>query len=599
MRLSDYVMQFLVDKGIRDIFLVSGGGIMYLVDSAGNTPGLNYYCNYHEQACAICAEAYTRVTGHIGTCLVTTGPGGTNALSGVAGAWVDSIAMLVISGQVRRNLIADYSKIRQMGPQEGNLVEIVKPVTKYAVTLRDPKKIRYELEKALYIAISGRPGPVWLDIPLDVQGGEIDETQLESFVPGNNDGSIRHNELINYVEQFIKLIADAKRPLFIFGNGIHISHSEGLMGRLIERIRFPIVLPNTAKDLIPEAHPNNMGVFGPAGQRRANFTLQNADCLIGLGVGFNVNKTGFNVDAFGSRSYKILVDIDEGQLFHQALKADFKVKADIHEFLTELLSRIESENIKFSTSTKWRDACHAWKDRYPLILAEYYQDSDHVNSYVFMDKLSDLLSPDDILVTGNGLDEASYWQVFKVKKGQRTLINGNWGSMGWDLPAAVGANIGSGRRTICVAGDGSVQWNIHELLMLKHYNLPIKLFVFNNHGYTNIRTTQSNFFGRFVAADEGSGVSNPDFVHLAAAYGLPYFYIHNNAELEKGIKQVLEINGPAFCEVNIATSQGITPKSSAFRRDDGTLSSSTLEDMSPFLPKEEIYENMHMFDREE
>jgi acetolactate synthase-1/2/3 large subunit len=595
MRLSDYVMQYLVEKDICDIFLVSGGGIMYLVDSAGNTPGLRYYCNYHEQACAICAELYTRVTGRIGVCLVTTGPGGTNALSGVAGAWVDSIAMLVISGQVRRDLIANYSKIRQIGPQEGNLIDMARPVTKYAVTVRDPNKIKYELEKALYLAVSDRPGPVWVEIPLDVQGSEIDESQLESFVPPQNDTRSSRAQLIKNVQHFIELINVAKRPLFLFGNGIHISHSEGLIGLLMERIPFPIVLPNTAKDLVPEDHPNYLGIFGAAGQRRANFALQNADCLIGLALGLNVTKTGFNIKGFGSKATKILVDIDEGQLFHQVLKPDYGILSDIHDFLIELLAQIETNNIRFSPSPKWIEACHTWKVRYPLLLDEYFQDTEHVNSYVFMDKLSDLLLNDDILVTGNGLDEASYWQAFKVKKGQRTLLNGNWGSMGWDLPAAVGACVGSGRRTICVTGDGSLQWNIQELLTVHHYNLPVKLFVFNNQGYTNIRTTQANFFGRYVGADKGSGVSNPEFAHIAAAYGLTYSSIRNHNALGKGIRRALSIDGPTLCEVNIAVGQGIIPKASAFKREDGTIESRPLEDMYPYLPREEIWENMHMF----
>lgn len=596
MKLSDFVVQFLVEKDIRAIFLVSGGGIMHLVDSVGKTSKMQYYCNYHEQACAYSAEVFSRVTGKIGACLVTTGPGGTNALSGVASAWVDSIPVLVLSGQVRRDLIADYTQIRQMGPQEGNVVEMARPVTKYAVTLLDPQKVRFELEKALYLARNGRPGPVWLDFPLDIQGAEVDETKLDAFVPqeAGTDPSLLKEQVSN----FIHIVREARRPLFLLGNGIHIARAELLLGELLERMPFPVVLPNCAKDLVPESYPRNMGVFGTAGQRRANFTVQNADCVIFLASGINVTKAGFNYKGFAPKAKKVMVDIDEGQLFHQAIHPDFGVQADIHDFLTELLSQLDSNKVQFSPSLKWLEACAMWKERYPIILDEFYQDKEHVNSYVFVDKLSDSLDATDVVVAGNGIDEVSYWQAFKVKPGQRTMISGNWGPMGWDLPAAVGACIGTGRRTICLSGDGSFQWNLQELLTIKHYQLPVKIFIFNNRGYTNIRLTQANFFGRFVGADEDSGVSNPDFAHLAAAFGFSYSAIHNNDEITPGIQRVLASAGPALCELNIAIEQGITPKASAFRREDGTLESRPLEDMAPFLPRQEVWDNMHLFDDE-
>jgi len=595
-KLSDYVMDFLVKNGISDIFMVSGGGIMHLVDSVGKNGRMHYYCNYHEQACAHSAEVYSRVTGKIGVCLVTTGPGGTNALSGVASAWVDSIPILVLSGQVRSDLIADYTKIRQKGPQEGNVVEMARPVTKYAVTLLDPKKIRYELEKALYLATNGRPGPVWLDFPLDIQGVEIDEAVLEPFIPPATKDSA--GILEEQTRKFIQVACESRRPLFLLGNGIHIAHAEKLVEELLEQMPFPVVLPNCAKDLVPENHPRFMGVFGTAGQRRANFTVQNADCVFFLASGINITKAGFNYKGFAPKAKKILVDIDEGQLFSQVIQPDYAIQADVRAFLAELLRQINTEGIKFLPSPEWFMACARWKERYPIILDEFYEDKDHVNSYVFIDKLSDLLSAEDVVVAGNGIDEVSYWQAFKVKKHQRTMISGNWGPMGWDLPAAVGACIGSGHRTICLSGDGSSQWNIQELLTIKHYHLPIKIFIFNNKGYTNIRLTQANFFGRFVGADESSGVSNPDFAHLAAAYDLAYSQIRTNAKIEDGIRTVLQAEGPALCELNIAVEQGISPKASAFRREDGTLESRPLEDMAPFLPREEVWQNMHLFDKE-
>jgi len=596
-KVSDYIIQFLVEKGICDIFLVSGGGIMHLVDSVGANPDMNYYCNYHEQACAHSAEVYSRVTGNIGACLVTTGPGGVNALSGVASAWVDSIPVLVISGQVRRDLIADYSKIRQRGPQEGNVLEMARPVTKYAITLLDPQKVRFELEKLLYLATNGRPGPVWLDVPLDIQGAEIEETTLESFPAPTNKANPGYLE--EQTKKFLEIAHESQRPLFLVGNGIHIAHAENLLRELLKKMPFPVVLPNCAKDLVPEDHPRYMGVFGTAGQRRANFVVQNADCVFFLASGINVTKAGFNFKGFAPKAKKVLVDIDEGQLYHQVIQPDFGVQADIHDFLTELLRQINNDNLKFAPSPKWMETCDRWKKNYPIILDEFYHDKEHVNSYVFVDKLSDLLTSKDIVVAGNGIDEVSYWQAFKVKPGQRTMISGNWGPMGWDLPAAVGACIGGGHsRTICLSGDGSVQWNVQELLTIKHYHLPVKIFIFNNKGYTNIRLTQANFFGRFVGADESSGISNPDFAHLAAAYGLSYSQISNNTEVEDGIRRVLQTEGPTLCELNIAIDQGITPKASSFRREDGTIESRPLEDMAPFLPREEIWDNMHLFDAE-
>jgi acetolactate synthase I/II/III large subunit len=596
MKLSDYVVKFLVEKDIQTIFLVSGGGVMHLLDSVGKNSDIHYYCNYHEQACAHSAEAFSRVTGKVGACLVTTGPGGVNTLSGVASAWVDSIPILVLSGQVRQDLIADYTKIRQKGPQEGNVVEMARPVTKYAITLVNPHKVRYELEKAIYLATNGRPGPVWLDFPLDVQESEIDEAMLEVFTPPVKEKSSVYLE--EQARQFLKIAGEARRPIFLPGNGIHIAGAEDLLGELLKEVPFPVVLPNCAKDLVPELHPRYMGVFGTAGQRRANFSVQNSDCVFFLASGINVTKAGFNYNNFAPKAKKIMVDIDEGQLHHQVIKPDFAIQADIKDFLTEVLRQIRIDGIRFSPSPEWLAVCARWKERYPIILDEFYQDKEHVNSYIFVDKLSDLLSPQDVVLAGNGIDEVSYWQAFKVKPAQRTMISGNWGPMGWDLPAAVGACIGSKRQTICLSGDGSLQWNVQELLTIKHYRLPIKIFIFNNQGYTNIRITQANFFGRFVGADESSGVSNPDFAHLAAAYGLTYSQIRTNAEVENGIRTVLQTEGPTLCELNIAVEQGITPKASAFRREDGTLESRPLEDMAPFLPRKEVWENMHFFDEE-
>lgn len=593
-KLSDYVIQFFVERGIQDCFLISGGGIMHLLDSVGRNGGMRYFCNYHEQACAIGAEGYARVTTRPGLCLGTTGPGAINALSGMTAAWVDSVPLILLAGQVRTDIIADYDKVRQVGPQEGNLVAMAKPVTKYAITVKDPLRVRYELECAYYYATTGRPGPVVLEFPLDVQAALIDETKLEPF-PLPSAGPSR--ELAGDVAGVIEAIRQARRPLFVAGNGIHYSNSRNLLYEVLSRTQIPVVLPLTAKDLVHEDHPFQLGVFGPSGQRRANFAVQNCDCFIGLAAGLNLQKTGFNLSGFAPNARKIFIDVDEGQLKHQSIRPDLAVQADIHGFLTEFLR--QSDALDLRPPENWLDACRRWKNRYPVMTSDYYQDRHHVNTYVLMDVLSDLVAPEDLVVTGNGTEVASFYQAFKVQRGQRAF-NLGWGACGWDLPTAIGACVGSGgRRTICATGDGSIQWNIQELLTIRNYQLPIKVFIVNNGGYTCIRYTQKNFFeGRFVGSDPRTGVANPDFEHLACAYGIPFAAIRTNAELRDGIDAVLRTEGPVICELHVAVDQGISPRVSSYRREDGMLESRPIEDMAPFLSREEVFENMHLFDEE-
>ncbi len=593
MRVSDYVVEFLVEKEILDVFLVSGGGIMYLTDAVGLNPRIRYHCNYHEQACVVAAEGYARVRNGVGACLVTTGPGAANAISALPAAFVDSIPLLVIAGNVKRELIADFDKLRQLGPQEANTVAMARPVTKYARSVRDPQTIRYEMEYAFAEATSGRPGPVFLEIPVDVQGALIDPWKLTGYTPPEKSGG----KLAAQVEQVLALVRGAKRPILVCGNGVHRAEAQELLRYLLDRLRIPIALPLTAKDIIEEDHPLNIGVFGTAGQRRANFAVQNSDCLLAIGAGLNVQKIGFDAKSFAPKAYKIVVDIDEAQLKHQILRPDLALQADAGDFLREMF--VQLETVHHSASSQWLNACANWKARYPLIVREYFDDSDHVNSYVFFDCLSDALGPDDVVVTGDALDVASLFQAFRVKRGQRTITSG-WGAMGWCLPLAVGACVGrGGQRVICVTGDGSFQFNSQELLTISQYRLPIKIFIFNNRGYSNIRGTQDSFFERrYVGADKGSGVGNPDYCKLASAFGLGYSHIKANPDLEREIRLFLEQPGPALCEVNISAEQRISPKASAYRRPDGTFESRPLEDMAPFLPEEEVWENMHLFDDE-
>src|ERR1700722_265725 len=534
MLLADYVIQFLADKGIKDTFLVSGGGIMYLMDSLARNPAVRYYCNYHEQACTIAAEAYARVTNGVGVCIVTTGPGGANAVSALPAAWVDSVPLMVICGQVKQELIADYSKIRQIGPQEGNVVAMAAPVTKYAKSVRDPQTIRYELEYAYAQAVSGRPGPVLLELPLDVQGAQIDPATLKGYsapLPSNADAT----RLASDVAQVLAEIRRAKRPILICGNGIHCAGAEELLRTTLRKLRIPVVLPITAKDVLEEDHPMHMGVFGTAGQRRANFALQSSDLLVAIGAGLNCQKIGFNIEGFAPKARKIIVDIDEAQLQYQVVRPDLPVHADASLFLNALLEQLNEAC--YCAPANWLEACQRWKQRYPPVTEDYFAEPGFVNTYVFYDCLSDILDSNALMVTGNALDTTSYFQAFRTKKGQRT-INSGWGAMGWCLPMAIGACIGSGkRRTLCCTGDGSFQFNVQELLTIAHYRLPIQISVLNNQGYSNIRGTQNNFFeGRFVGADEASGVGNPHFDRLAAAYDLRYSRIENHSGLDAGIR---------------------------------------------------------------
>lgn len=593
-KLADYVINFLVKKRIKDIFLVSGGGIMYLTDSVCKNKNIRYVANHHEQASATAAESYARVKNHFGACLVTTGPGGTNAITGVAGAWVDSIPIFVISGQVKRELISDYKILRQKGPQEINIIDMVKPITKYAITVANPDNIRYELEKSYNIMQEDRPGPIWLNIPLDVQGAMIDEKKLNGYQPPDKstDRTLHRKQVSNA----IKLLKSSKRPVLILGNGVRLSRGEKLSDIFINKIKIPVLLPLNGLDLVADDNPYLMGKFGPFGQRRGNFTLQNSDLILSIGASLNVAAIGFDISGFAPNAKKIMVNIDKGELIKDTLRIDFGIEMDAKEFMEEFLE--QTERIKFSTPSKWHTICQYWKEKYPNLSSDYTSDKNYVNSYIFFDRLSDLTTSRDIITTGIGLEVYGLYQVYKIKKGQRAFVNKNFGQMGWCLPAAIGANVGNGRkRTICVTGDGSILMNIQELETIKYYRLPIKIFVFNNRGYESIRFTQNNLFeGRFIGSDESSGVSNPDFKHLAAAHNLGYEYIKNDSQLRAKIKKVLKQDGPVLCEVNISYSQRRMPRVITVKKRDGTLISKPLEDMWPFLPEKEIYDNMHLSD---
>jgi len=588
---ADYIIDFLVKKGVKDVFMVAGGGIMYLIDSVGRNKKINYIANHHEQASATAAESYSRVTNNIGVCLVTTGPGGTNAITGVAGAWVDSIPMLVISGQVKRELIADYKNVRQVGPQEINIVGMVKGITKYAKTIMDPNTIRYELEKAFYEAKNGRPGPAWLDIPLDVQGSMVDEKKLVGFTAPKVE---KDKTLNKKIDKVISLLKKSKRPVIIAGNGIRLSGAVNKFREMVNKLNIPVLLTMNGMDLVPEQNRLLVGKFGPVGQRRGNFVLQNADLIIAMGASLNVSSTGFSYSDFGRNAKKILVNIDGNELKVKKFKVEMPLKCDVKDFIDGILEKIN--DIETDKREKWLCVCDLWKEKYRNIIPDFFKDEAYVNSYVFFDRLSQFLDRDTCVVTGIALDACGLYQSFSVKDGQRAFVNKNFGQMGWDLPAVIGACLANGKKkTILVAGDGSIQLNIQELQTIHCYNLPIKIFIFNNHGYESIRATQDNLFcGRRVGACEKSGVTNPNFKLLAKAHGFNFVYIKTNNELDKKIKSVLNTESLVICEINIAFDQKRVPKASTYRLANGTLVSKPLEDMAPFLPEKEVWENMHL-----
>lgn len=586
MKVSDYIIKFLEDSPVDHVFTLSGGGIMYLLDSLGRSKKINYVCNYHEQACAISADAYSRLKG-MGVALVTFGPGAVNALSGAVGAWYDSVPMVVISGQVRSDLIADYSKVRQLGPQEGDVISMAGPVTKYAVQLRELDSIKYELQKAFHMAASGRPGPVWIEVPLDIQNADIDVSRQKTFV-----GECDIVEISNKRNKFIDVIKESlglsRRPVILAGNGIRFSRMQKKLEALSTSLSVPVLVPCTARSVIGDYHDNFFGVFGTAGQRHSNIILQNADLIISLGVGLSVAKTGFAVDKLSPNAKKLFVDIDEGQLTQHPFKPDMFLVDDLKEFLPEAIISLKDWD---DPHREWLELAKYWKSKYPVFRNSAHS-QDCVNVYYFINTLSSFLRESDTIIGGNGLDCVSVYQGLVTKKGQEVIINGNWGSMGWDLPQSVGAHYATGNRVVCIAGDGSVQLNCQELLTIGSRQLPIKIFIYNNGGYGSIKATQKAFFeGRFVGSGADSGVCNPDFKMLAQAYGVNYAYLGRDSDVESMVAEILADDSPCIVEIRVSSEQWIEPKATAFKTADGKIESKPLDDMAPFLSPEEVESN--------
>ena len=547
-KLSDYVIRFIADQGVKHLFLVPGGGAMYLNDSLGRCESITYVSNLHEQASAIAAEAYARVTNNLGVCMVTTGPGGTNAITGVAGAWLDSTPVLIVSGQVKRADMKGISDVRQLGSQEIDIVSIVRTITKYAVTVTDPQSIRYHMEKAVFLARAGRRGPVWIDIPLDVQAAVIDEDSLNPYIPDEPAQPAQSEDLARKVRLALELFNQAERPVILAGNGIRMAGAEGKFLDVVDLLGVPVLTTWLGLDLIPDSHPLLAGRPGSIAPRGANFTLQNSDWLLCLGSRLDMALTGYAHDRFASAAHKVFVDIDPAEIAKFQAPIDVPIVADAGEFLRELLRQAD---LIHAGRPAWVQRTQEWKRRYPVVTAEH-RTGAQISAYHFSEVLSEELAEGELVVPGSsGFAIEIFLLVLGVKTGQRVFHNRGTGAMGYGLPAALGACVAAGgKRTVSVDGDGGFQFNIQELATVAALGLPVKYFVLNNGGYASIRSSQDRYFpGNRMACDASSGVVLPDLVAQARAYGISTVRIDRPADLRSGIRRVLASDGPALCEV--------------------------------------------------
>lgn len=588
-RVADYIFKYLADYGIEHVFLVVGGGAMHLNDALKKEKRIKYICTHHEQGAAIAAEGYARTKGKLAVASVTSGPGGTNALTGVIGQWLDSIPVLYLSGQVKfETTIASVPEnhLRQLGNQEINIIDIVKPVTKYAKMITDPESIKAELDKAILIATTGRPGPVWLDIPLNVQGALIDEQNLNSQAINNVLPLLKDEDIFTIVQELQK----AKRPLIVAGHGIRISKAQKKFSELVDLLNIPVVTTYNGFDLISSKSDNFIGRIGTEGSRAGNFSLQNADLVIFLGTRNNIRQVSFNWASFARHAKKIIVDIDETELHKKTVKGDLLVHSDVKVFLAKLLEKIPAG---FKVDKTWLEWCLARKQKYPVVLDEYKIPNERsVHPYHFIEELTYALDDNAVMVAGNGTACVVLFQAGIVKSGQRIFWNSGCAAMGYDLPASIGAAVAANRDVVCIAGDGSIQMNLQELQTVRHYNLPVKIFILNNQGYHSIKETQANFFkGDFIGINKESGVSFPDNSKLADLYGLKYYKIDSTAKMREVINSVLSCKEGVICEV-VLSDYIFAPKLSSEKKPDGRMVSKPLEDLSPLLDRDEFKTNM-------
>ncbi len=591
-KLSDYVIRSLADWGVRHIFMVAGGGAMHLNDSIGTEKRITYVCNHHEQAAAMAAEGYARIASVPGVVNVTTGPGGINALNCVFGAWTDSIPMLVLSGQVKRETCMATARVRglrQLGDQEADIIAMVKGITKYAVLVDDPDSIRYHLERAWHLARRGRPGPCWLDIPVDVQSAKVEPLRLRSYDVAED--TLPHDEALReHCRRTVSRLSESKRPVIIAGTGVRLAGALTQLDQFIRKLRIPVTTAWT-HDLIASEDELFCGRPGTIGDRAGNFTVQNADLVLVLGSRLNIRQVSYNWKSFAPNAFKIQVDVDAAELEKTLVKPDLGIVCDLRIFLEELLAELDARSYE-PHHERWVAWCRERVSRYPVVQDRQRQPGPPFNPYHFIEQLSAMLADDDAVVCGNATACIVPFQVMKIRKGQRLFSNSGSASMGYDLPAAIGAAMArGGKRVICLAGDGSLQLNIQELQTVVHHRLPVKIFVLNNGGYLSIRSTQKNFFGRLTGESTASGVSFPDFVKVGCAYGIPGVRVDRLAAMPR-VREALELPGPALLDVLLDPEQEFEPRSRSKQLPNGTIVSPPLEDMYPFLDAEELAVNM-------
>ena len=586
-KLSDYLVKKLETYDVRHVFMVTGGGAMHLDDSFGQSKKIKRIFNHHEQGSALAAEGYARTRQNLAVVCVTTGPGGLNCLNGVFGAWTDSAPVLFISGQVKvSTTLSSCPKVplRQLGDQEVNITRIVAPLTKYAKMVTDPYEIDAVLDEAIYHATTGRPGPVWVDIPINIQAAPIDPKKLKKFrAPTTKTVSVERA-----LAKAATLLQKAKRPLVVAGHGICISGTQTYLEKLLSQTKIPVVTTFNGMDLVPSNHTQFAGRIGTVGQRAGNFALQNADVILFLGTRNNIRQVSYNWENFAKNAKKIIVDIDPAELKKPTVKPDLPICGDLKQVLPVLVKKLK----KPLGGKEWLTRCQKLRSKYPPLREFVIKPADKIHPYYFMDQLGKILPENTPVVASNGTACVAFFQALASKKGQRLLLNSGDASMGYGLPAAIGVCAQSGKDTVCLEGDGSIMMNLQELQTVKTNHLPIKIFVIKNGEYISIIQTQRNFFnGRLTGCNAQSGVEVPDFVQVAKSFGLPAVRIAKNRDLEKGIKKVLAMRGPVVCELDCTPNYTFAPKLSARKLPDGTMVSPTLEDMFPFLDRKEFEEN--------
>jgi acetolactate synthase-1/2/3 large subunit len=607
MKLSDYVVRFVAEQGVKHVFLVTGGGAMHLNASLASEKRLIAVCNLHEQASAIAAENYSKATNNLGVCMVTTGPGGTNAITGLAGAWLDSTPTLFISGQVKRpdRAFDNENKplgMRQVGVQEVDIVSIVKPITKYAVTVLKSNDIRYHLEKAVYMARTGRPGPVWIDIPLDVQASPIDDPATLPRFDSAELAAIDSNRLAtsDLNEKAVAILAElnqAERPIVLIGNGVRLSRAEAEMQQLLRLLDIPVEVTWLAIDLVADDDPLYVGRPGTIAQRGANFAIQNCDFLLSIGCRLDRVVTGYAPERFARAACKVMVDIDSTELNKMQGTVRYPICADAGDFMRAMLAQASS--VQRKNRTAWKQRCAEWRTRYPLVLPEHKSTEGRVSVYNFAEVMSGILNEGDFCISGSsGTGIELFLLAFRTKRRQRIFHTTALGAMGFGIPASIGAGLvgaaeDTKRNIICVDGDGGFQFNIQELETIARLELPIKFFVLNNQGYGSIRASQTAFFGAsMIGCDAATGQTLPDVRRVAEAYGIATDVITTQHNLADEIRRILATPGPVVCDVHIVLDEIRRPRLSSVQLSDGSFVSKPLEDLWPFLDREEFKANM-------